>query len=119
MAGITKTILSGSTDGKQILVTGTGTGATVTIHTADATATDYITLFANNAHSASVLLTIEWGGTTDPNDIIEVTLPKVGVEGDGERAIVIRKPLTNSLVVKAFASVANVVKISGDVNRVS
>lgn len=119
MAGVTKQLLSGSTDGRQIKVTGTATGTAVTIHTADATATDIITLFANNSHNADVLLTIEWGGTTDPDDIIEVTLPKVGVNGDGDRLIVISKPLTNSLVVKAFASVANVIKISGDVNRVS
>jgi len=119
MAGVTKELLSGSTNGRQIKVTGTNTAGAVTIHTADASANDFITLFANNAHSASVLLTIEWGGTTDPDDIIEITLPKVGIDGDGDRMIVINKPLTNSLVVKAFASVANVVKISGDVNRVS
>ena len=117
---ITPTIISGSTDGKQIKVTGTATGSSVTIHTADASATDYITLWATNNSSSDILLTIEWGGTTSPDDLIEVTMAGRGTVGsDGDRMIVSKKPLTNSLVVKAFAGTADVIKISGSVERIA
>lgn len=118
MAGITKTIISGSTDGLQILVADVDTAGAVTIHTASATGTtDYITLQANSSHTADVVLTIEWGDV-DPVDLVKVTIPKLGGAGDGEKIVIFNKPLTNAKVVKAFAAVANVIKISGDVNKV-
>ena len=118
MVGITKAIISGSTDGKQILVVATATLGN-TIHTASSTGTvDFITLTANNADTTTdVLLTLEWGGVT-ATDLVEVTLPKLTSAGDGEKIIVINKPLTNDLVVTAFASVASKIRISGDVNLV-
>lgn len=102
--------LSGSTDGQPIAVTGTTTGASVTVHTAVAgTDIDEIYIFANNISSAAVDLTIEFGGTTTPDKIVR-TIPaktsKLVVEG----AI-----LQNSKVVKAFASVADVVNLYGKV----
>ena len=62
MATFSKEILSGSTDGKGILVVQTATAGT-TIHTADTTATTYdeIWLYAVNTSASSVKLTIEWG----------------------------------------------------------
>jgi|SRR3972149_795038 len=114
MATYTKLKLSGSTDGKGIKVVQTATAGT-TIHTAHATDLDEIWLYAVNSQSASVKLTLEWGQADAPDGNIEVSIP-------GELGLVLVVPgllLTNSLVVKAFASVANVVIIHGFVNRIT
>lgn len=115
MATFTKLKLSGSTDGKAIKVVQTATAGT-TIHTAHATALDEIWLYAHNSSSATVKLTLEFGGTAAPDDHIEIN---IGAEGTG---LVLVSPgllLTNSLVVKAFAATANVITLTGYVNRIA
>jgi len=60
-------------------------------------------------------LTLEWGEATAPDGNIEVTIP-------GESGLFLVVPgllLTNSLVVKVFAAVTNVVIIHGFVNRIT
>lgn len=112
--------LSGSTDGAPIKVTGTNSGGAVTIHTAHATNLDYITLFADNDDSSNlVTLTLEIGGTTDPDNLLKVSIPARGADGDGRRCVLLNQVLTNSKTVKAFASSANKIKISGTVTRYS
>jgi len=76
MATFTKTLLSGSTNGKAILVAATATPGT-TIHTAVAgtSSLDEIWLYAVNSSNSDVKLTIEWGETTAPNGNIELTIP--------------------------------------------
>ncbi|OGO14139.1 MAG: hypothetical protein A2Y53_05630 [Chloroflexi bacterium RBG_16_47_49] len=119
MTTFSKLKLSGSTDGKQIKVVPTATAGTL-IHTAHASALDEIWLWVDSSHNASVLLTIEYGGVTDPDTIIELNVPALGTAStDGLKLIVPGLLLTNSLVVRAFASVANVLKISGFVNRIA
>lgn len=115
MATFTKTLLSGSTNGKAILVAATATPGT-TIHTAVAgtSSLDEIWLYAVNSSTSNVKLTIEWGEATAPNGNIEVTIP-------GESGLILVVPgllLQNSLVVKAFANTANVICIHGYVNRI-
>ncbi len=118
MATITKVLLSGSTDGKQIKVAASSTPGT-TIHTAHATALDEVWLWADNDDAADILLTIEWGGTTDVDNTDKVTIPGKGTVGqDGKKLIIAGEILTNSLVVKAFAGTANKIKLSGFVNRI-
>ncbi len=114
MAVFSKQLLSGSTNGRSILVTQTATTGD-TIHTAHATSTDEIWLWAFNSSAAGVKLTIEFGGTTAPNDTVEQT---IGAES-GFELVIPGLPLTNSLVVRAFAASANVVTINGYVNRVT
>ena len=123
MATITKEKLSGSTNGKQILITttasdGTGDGGLSTanvIHTAVANATDWdeVWLWAKNTHSGDVMLTIEWGETT-ANNIIKVNLD----EDAGLVQIIPGLIIQNSLEIRCFAATANVVAISGFVNRI-
>lgn len=119
---IQKSKLSGSTDGLQILVAGTNTGTADTIHTATSSTTndyDEIWLYASNSSSSQVLLTIEWGGTSDPGNIYEITLPALGnTSTDGPIAIIPGFVLQNSLVVKAFAGTTNVVTINGYVHQI-
>ena len=115
MATFTKLKLSGSTDGKAVKVAATATAGT-TIHTAHATALDEIWLYAHNSSSGMVKLTLEFGGTAAPDDHIEIN---IGAEGTG---LVLVSPgllLTNSLVVRAFAATANVITLTGYVNRIA
>ena len=117
MATFTKTLLSGSTNGKAIKVVATATAGT-TIHTAvSGTASlDEVWLYAHNSSASTVKLTPEWGEATAPDGNIEIN---IGAEGTG---LVLVSPgilLQNSLVVKAFAATANVVTLTGYVNRIS
>ena len=114
MATFSKQLLSGSTSGKQIKVAATATAGT-TIHTAHATDLDEIWIYAVNSSVSSVKLTIEYGEATAPDGNIEVTvLPEAGLV-----TIVPGLILTGSLVVKAFAGTANVIMLSGYVNRIT
>jgi hypothetical protein len=114
MATFSKHILSGSTNGRNILVAATATPGTL-IHTADASALDEIWIYATNTSSSNVVLTLEFGGTSGPGDLIEKTIPAE----DGFKLIVPGLILTNSLIVRAFAGTTNVININGFVNRIS
>ena len=114
MATTTRIVLSGSTDGKGIKVGTTGTPGT-TLHTAHATNVDEIHIYAVNTSTADEKLTIEWGGTSNPDDHIEFTIPAE----DGLQLIVEDLVLTNSHVVRAFAEAANVIVAHGFVNRIA
>lgn len=117
MATFTKTLLSGSTNGKAIKVVATATAGT-TIHTAvSGTASlDEIWLYAHNSSASTVKLTLEWGEATAPDGNIEIN---IGAEGTGLVLVAPGILLQNSLVVKAFAATANVVTLTGYVNRIS
>lgn len=110
----TKVKLSGSTDGKMIKVVATATLGT-TIHTAHATSLDEIWLYAVNSDTTNRKLTIEYGGATSPDCLIEITIPAES----GLMLVVPGLLLTNSLVVTAFCASANVVMIGGFVNRIT
>ena len=118
MATALKRKLSGSTDGMPIKVVQTATAGT-TIHTAVAGTTagtfDEIWLYAYNGHTVSVTLTIEYGGATVPDQNIIVDV----ANKSGLLLVVPGLVLQNSLVVKAFASVANVITLSGYVNTIT
>jgi len=113
MATFSKIVLSGSTDGRGVKVVATATAGT-TIHTAHSSAEDEIWIFAYNSHTAPVVLTCEMGGATDPDDHIVLTIPYDA----GVIQVVPGLILTNSLVLKAFASVANKITLFGHVNRI-
>jgi len=116
MATYSKQLLSGSTNGQPILVAATSTPGTL-IHTAisGTSSLDEIWLYAQNTDTTPRKLTVEYGGTTSPNNLFEITI-------DAEGGLTLLVPgllLNNSLVVRAFAAVTNVVTISGYVNRIS
>ncbi len=119
MATFSKIALSGSTDGKMIKVAATATAGT-TIHTGSATATtfDEIWLYAVNSDTTSRKLTIEWGGTASPDDLIEFTVPAESGLYLVVAGLVIKGNAT-PLVVRAFCASANVVNIAGYVNRIT
>jgi hypothetical protein len=108
MATFSKTILSGSTDGKAILVAATATPGTL-IHTGSTTTTTLheVWLYAHNTSATDVLLTVEWGDATAPQNNIKQTIKAQAglalvVPGD------IIKGNATALTVKAFAATTNV-----------
>ena len=116
MATYTKRALSGSTNGRQIKVAATATAGT-TIHTAVAGTSDFdeVWLWCVNSSIVAVKLTVEFGGVSDPDDLIEVTVSP-------EEGLLLVCPglvLQNGLVIGAFAGTADVLLISGFVNRIT
>ena len=114
----TKRKLTGSTDGKPIKVVATTTLGT-TIHTAVAGTTagtfDEIWLWAYNGHTGTVVLTIEWGGATVPDQNIVMTL----ASKSGLQMVVPGFILQNGMVVTAFAGTGNVITLNGFVNAIT
>jgi hypothetical protein len=115
MATFTKLKLSGSTDGMPIKVVATATLGT-NIHTAHATSLDEIFAWVTNPHTADIDLTVEWGGATDPDNLLvkSLTIPAKSPP----IPIATGQLLTNSKVFTAFASVANKLVFTGYVNRI-
>jgi hypothetical protein len=117
MATAVKRKLSGSTDGKGVSITATSTPGTL-VHTA-VTGTvagtyDEIWLYAQNNHTASVVLTIEWG-SHDATDNIIVTIP-------AKSGLVPVMPgfiLQNAMDVNAFAATTAVIMLHGFVNKIT
>jgi hypothetical protein len=120
MATFSKVNLSGSTGGRLIKVVQTATTGT-TIHATGTSASilDEVWLYAVNSDTTARKLTIEFGGTSAPDDLIELTVaaesglvlvvPGLTLVGTGSAA----------RTVTAFAATANVISIGGFVNRIS
>lgn len=120
MATFTKLKLSGSTDGRPVKVAATAIGTGTTIHTGSATATTYdeIWIYAMNSSSSAVKLTLGWGGTTDPDDLIELTVqPEAGLVTVAPGLLL--KGNATPLIVKAAAATADVITIHGFVNQIT
>lgn len=121
MASVASVYLSGTPGGgRAIKVAATATPGT-TIHDTGTSASiiDEIWAWAFNTDTTDRKLTIEFGGTTSPDDTIEITIPAESglipilkgnrLSGTGAAA----------RSVKAFCATANVVCILGHVNRVT
>ncbi len=108
--------LSGSTDGRGIKVTASGSPGTL-VHSAlssvAANEWDEIFIEAVNTHTSDVKLTVEWGGTDSSNDLIEITIPAES----GFTEVIPGHVLQNSALVHAFAARANAIVLHGYVNR--
>jgi hypothetical protein len=116
MATFTKSLLSGSTNGKGIKITTTASAGD-TIHTASSgtSALDEVWLWATNEDAAAIVVTLQYGGTTAVDNSITVSVPP----GGGLVPLVAGLLLQNSLVVKAFAGTANKVVVYGFVNKIA
>ena len=108
--------LSGSIDGRGIKVTATVSPGSL-IHTAlDSVAAnewDEIFIQAVNTSAAAVKLTVEWGGVSNPDDLIEITIPAES----GFSEVISGNVLQNGATVRAFAAQADVIVLHGYVNR--
>jgi len=117
MATFTKQLLSGSTNGRPILVAATGSPGTA-IHTSVAGTTNFdeIWLYAACATTGSnSILTIQYGGTTSPDDNIKLAL--TGTQGLS--LVLPGAVLNNSAVVRAHATTGSIVNITGWVHRIA
>jgi len=107
---------SGSTSGRMIKVVATATPGTA-LHTAVAGASNFdeIVISAMNSDSVPHLLTIELGGTTDPDDLIEMTIPAQ----DGLHIVVPKGAVrvNGGIAIAAFAAVANVIVCAMAIDR--
>ena len=119
MATFSKSILSGSTDGKQIKVAQTATAGTL-IHTGPTNTAHLheIWLYAVNTSATDVKLTVEYGGAASPDDHIEYT-----VKAENGLYLIVPglliKGNATALTVRAFAATTNVICISGYVNVIA
>lgn len=119
MATYAKTTLSGSTDGKGILVAATSSPGT-TIHTGSSTTSvlHEVWLYAVNYDTVDRKLTVQWGGTTAGTDDIEFTVKTE----NGLYLIVpglILKGNATPNVVRAFAATGTAIVIHGYVNTIT
>lgn len=110
--------LSGSTNGRPILVDQTSIGTGTVLHTCGALTADgegdKIELWAFNADTVTRVLKLGLGGVSDPGDVITISMPA----GSWEHVL----PCwfgNNSLVVRGSCDVANKVSIVGYRLRVS
>lgn len=116
-ATFSKELLSGSTNGRAIVVDADATPGTL-IHAASATAgvIDEVWLYASNKSTDEQVLTIEFGDD-DPDENLVVALPSVA-----EPALVVvipGIPITGGLEVRAFSTDEDAVAIVGYVNRIT
>lgn len=118
MATYSKQYLTGgAADGTGIKLA-VDSGTYTTIHTSSGISShiDEVWLYASNTDATDRKVSLQFGGTTDPDDIIEVT---VGAEA----GLVLLVPglvlKGGSLVLKGAAAVADKVTVFGYVNRIS
>ena len=89
MTTISKLKLSGSTDGRGVKVAATSSSGT-TIHPAHTSALDEVWLWAVNSDTAAKKLTVQFGGTSDPDDSIEVTAAAAGKGHRSQRRLALQ-----------------------------
>lgn len=113
-------LLSGSTGGRPIKVAATATPGT-TVHATGTSSSvfDNHYVWAHNSDTVDRTLTIEFGGVTDPDDLVvkQITIPS----RVAPMLVLAGQPLAGTgsaaRTVSAFASTANVITLSGFVNR--
>jgi len=122
MATFSKQLLSASTDGRAIKVVATAIGSSPTlIHTGSSTALtlEEVWIYAQNNHSADVALRLGFGGVTDPDDIIEYTVKTKGGLFLIVPGLILKGNASAALTIRAAAGTANVISLSGYVNRIT
>lgn len=112
MPAIVPKLLSGSTNGRPLLITATTSGGAQTVHTAVSGTThhDEIYIYAHNLGASATKVTIEFGNATDT---VEQTIqPEAGAV-----LVIPGWRLQNGLTVDAFADTGSVIELTGHVNR--
>lgn len=119
MATYTKTILSGSTDGRGIKVAASSTPGTL-IHTGPTNTAELheVWLWVTNTDTNNRKITIEWGGVGSPDDHIENYLsPESGLLLIVPGLLI--KGNATPLVVRAFGSGSNSINVFGHANVIA
>lgn len=120
MATYSKVLLSGSTNGRGIKVVATSsTGTTIHATGTSSSVKDELWLWAYNSDTAARLLTIQFGGTSTPDDDIKVTMPSQAGLVLIVPGLILQGTGSVASTVAAYAATANVITIQGFVNRIS
>lgn len=111
MPTLTPILLSGSTNGRQKKIAGTTTGTGDTIHTATAVAGgfDDVWLDVYNSDIVSRTLTLQLGGTTQPDDEVAITVPPKS----GLLQCLAGRRFTGGVVIKGWGDATNVLTVGG------
>ena len=117
ISAIERIPISGCSNGRGIKITSTTSEGANTIHTATSTlgVIDEVWLYCYNSGSSDLVLSLCLGGTTDPDDIVKVTIPFQ----TGDILVLSGECFNGGVVIKAYASVANYLVIRGYVNRIT
>ena len=120
MATFTKIHLSGSTGGQPIKVVATTTTGT-TIHATGTSSTtiDEVWLYATNTDTVTRNLTIEYGGTANPDNRIIMGIPAQSGLTICVAGLILSGTGAAARTITAFASITNVINVAGYVNRIS
>jgi hypothetical protein len=120
MATFSKVKLSGSTNGRGILVAATtSTGTTIHATGASSTVLDEVWLYAYNSDTAAVTLTVEFGGTTAPNDNIKLSIPATSGLTLVVPGLILSGTGSAASTITAFAGTTNKIVITGYINRIA
>jgi hypothetical protein len=120
MATFSKVKLSGSTNGRGILVAATtSTGTTIHATGTSSTVLDEIWLYAYNSDTAAITLTIEFGGTTAPNDNIKLSIPANSGLTLVVPGLILSGTGSAASTITAFAGTTNKIVITGYINRIA
>lgn len=110
--------LSGSDDGRAILITAATSASAQQIHTvapSGSVVTDEVYLYAYNDATGSIVLSVLWGAGSEPGDVFRTTIGS----RTGRNLIVDGRILQNGHIIYAYAGIAGQVVIEGFVNRIS
>lgn len=122
MATFSKVLLSGGSQGRSIKIAATTAGsAGTTIHTTGTSASviDEVWLYATNSSVANVVLTIQWGGVTSPDNEIKVTIPPTAGLTLVIPGLILTGTGSAGNTISAYAGTTNVITVSGYVNRIT
>ena len=120
MATFSKLTLSGSTAGLPVLVVATAsTGTTIHATGTSATALDEVHLFAYNSDTVAITLTIQFGGTTSPDQDVKLSIPSRAGLTYVVPGLLLAGTGSAARTVAAYAGTASKITISGFVNRIA
>ncbi len=117
MLNYSRQLLSASTNGRGIAVAATGSPGTL-VHAAVAGTGvfDEVYIWASNISGSAVLLTLQWGGVAASDQMVK----DLSIQANSQPIpISVGQVLQNGLSVRAFAGSANVINLTGYVNRIS
>lgn len=115
----TKTILSGSTQGKGIILDSTTSAATVHSTGTSSSVIDEVWIYAHNTNANAQEITIRYGGSTDPTNTIKVTVPsKAGLQLIVPGLVLTGTGSAANTITAIATTTANAVSIHGYVNRI-
>jgi hypothetical protein len=120
MATFTKVPFSAQTDGQPIKVVATASTGT-TIHTTGTSASifDEVWLYAYNSSTGPIVLTVQYGGTATPDDDIKITIPSQSGLTLVVPGLILSGTGSAGNTIAAYAGTANVVTVSGYINRIA